>query len=88
MIVTGIVVNSKATASKCIYRELDNAIRYINLFGVSNHIKHLGLNYDSYSYKQHLYGLACFVNMIDHEKGKKYINQLDKLKFDEVILGD
>ena len=87
MIVTGIVVNSKASVNKSIYRELDNAIRYIKLFGVEEHLKHLELSYDVYSYKQHLYGLAYFVHMVDHKKGKEYISKLNELHFDEESQG-
>ena len=79
MIVTGIVINSKATVNKSVYRELDNAIRYIKLFGVNNHIEHLELDYDVFSYKQHLYGLAYYIKMIDKKKGEVYFQELNKL---------
>ena len=88
MIVTGIVINSKATVNKSVYRELDNAIRYIKLFGVNNHVEHLELDYDVYSYKQHLYGLAYFVNMVNPDKAKIYLNKLNSLNFDEESHGD
>ena len=88
MIVTGIVVNSIASVNKSICRELDNAIRYIKLFGVEEHLNHLELDYDEYSYKQHLYGLAYFVNMVNPEKGKEYVSKLDELYFDIEGPGD
>ncbi len=83
MVVTGIVVNSKASVNKSICRELENAIRYIKLFGVVNHLKHLDLQYDVETYKLHLYGLANFINMVNPEKGISYIEELDQLCFSE-----
>ena len=32
-------------------------------------------------YKEHLYGIAYFVKMVDMEKGEKYLSQLDKVCF-------
>ena len=32
-------------------------------------------------YKEHLYGLAYFVKMVDPKKGVYYLNQLDEIKW-------
>lgn len=33
-------------------------------------------------YKEHLYGIAYFINMVDREKGQKYLRQLDLLEWE------
>ena len=30
-------------------------------------------------YMEHLYGIAYFINMVDGDKGKKYLTQLDEI---------
>ena len=37
------------------------------------------INCEKGFYKEHLYGLAYFVNMVDKEKGWKYLYQLDEI---------
>ena len=36
---------------------------------------------DRFFYKEHLYGIAYFVKMIDNDQGNKYINELDKINW-------
>lgn len=76
--VTGITVNDKLGPDKKIIRELDNAIRYISQYNLESHLNKI--NYKSkIEYRHHLYGLAYYVKMIDEDKGKKYLNLLNKL---------
>ena len=83
MIVTGVLVNDKANAPKTLYRELDNAIRYIKKYGILNHLKKIEKEKTNiYFYKQHLFGLACYINMFDKEKGKYYFAKLNEINFD------
>jgi len=84
MIVTGVLVNEKANVQRKIYRELDNAIRFIGKYGVLDHMKKINQeNTSVLFYKQHLYGLACYINMFDKEKGAKYIERLNGLNLDK-----
>lgn len=78
--VTGLTVNKKVTVNKELERELCNAIYYISKFGVDDHMLHI--NCDRAFYKEHLFGIACFINMIDGEKGERYIEQLNSLAWE------
>lgn len=75
--VTGLIVNSKITVSSTIENEIRNALYFIGKFGLHDHMKHIGCNKSFY--KEHLYGIAYFIKMIDGEKGKKYLDQLDQV---------
>lgn len=81
MTVTGIVVNDKTNAIKSKHRELDNAIRYIEKYGLKNHLEKI--NCSKLNYKQHLFGLANYIKMINFEKGNEYIQRLKSLNFYE-----
>ncbi len=75
--VTGLIVNKKVSPNAKIIKELNNAIYYINKYGLQSHMDHENVNKSAY--KEHLYGLAYFVNMVDRKKGQQYLSQLDKL---------
>lgn len=75
--VTGLVVNSKISVSKNLIVELENAIYYCKKYGVVNHMIHSRI--EKGFYKEHLYGIAYFINMIDKEKGQKYLSELDEI---------
>lgn len=78
MKVTGIVVNDKLSVDKKIIRELDNSIRYISKFGLEGHLTKI--NYRSEKdYIKHVVGLACFVQMIDKDKGDYYLREFKKI---------
>ena len=76
-LITGIVANEKITVPKEKIREIDNAIRYINKYGLEDHLNHIQCFKDNYI--GHLYGLASFIYMVDREKGIYYLNQLNNL---------
>lgn len=83
MIVTGINVNTKANVSKKVYRELDNAIRYIEKYGLGEHLKNIDSDYifyDSYLYEDHLIGLCNFINLVNPKKANFYKNKILSLK--------
>ena len=73
--VTGLIVNKKVSLAKKTIKEIENAIYYCKKFGVSEHMKRIGC--DKAFYKEHLYGIAFFIKMIDIDKGKKYLEGLD-----------
>ena len=75
--VTGLIVNEKLSVSPCVKRELKNAIYYCKKHGVSGHMQHIGCN--KHFYKEHLYGLAYFVKMVDEPSGNMYLDELDTI---------
>lgn len=75
--VTGLIVNNKISVSKTIEDEVRNAIYFIKKYGVDDHMKHIGCSKSFYV--EHLYGIAYFINMVDRDKGKKYLMQLDEI---------
>ena len=75
--VTGLIVNSKIAVSASIEDEIRNAIYFIKKYGVDDHMKHIGCNKSFYM--EHLYGIAYFIHMVDRDKGKKYLAQLDEI---------
>lgn len=77
--VTGLVVNKCVKVSPKLQHELDYAIYYCKKFGVENHMKKIGCTRSFY--KEHLYGIAYFVKMINDEQGNCYLNQLDLIKW-------
>jgi len=78
--VTGLIVNSRISASKNLINEIENAIYYCNKFGVISHMQKINCN-KSY-YKEHLYGIAYFIKMIDKSKGEKYLKQLNSINWE------
>lgn len=77
--VTGLIVNDKVSVSKKHIEELENAIYYCKKYGVVNHMKHI--NCEKGFYKEHLYGLAYFVKMVDAEKGLDYLAELNTIEW-------
>lgn len=77
--VTGLTVNKKISVSHKVTKELDNAIYFCSRYGVADHMRHIGC--DKAFYQDHLYGLAYFVNMVDNEQGRKYLNKLDEINW-------
>ena len=75
--VTGLVVNKKISVASCIIEEIEKAIYYCNKFGVESHMKKI--NCHRSFYKEHLYGIAYFVKMVDEQKGVKYLKELDNI---------
>ncbi len=75
--VTGLIVNEKISVSHEITNEIEKAIYFCKKFGVDSHMKRIQCNKSFY--KEHLYGLAYFVNMVDTEKGQKYLSELDEI---------
>lgn len=77
--VTGLVVNNGVTVPERYIKELENAIYYCKKYGVVDHMKHIDC--EKGFYKEHLYGLAYFVKMVDAKKGTNYLKQLDEIKW-------
>ena len=77
--VTGLVVNNGVTVPERYIKELENAIYYCKKYGVVDYMKHIDC--EKGFYKEHLYGLAYFVKMVDTKKGTNYLKQLDEIKW-------
>lgn len=77
--VTGLVVNKKLSVPKSITNEIQNAIYYCKKYGVENHMQKIGCNKSFY--KEHLYGIAYFIKMIDNNRGLQYINALNEINW-------
>lgn len=77
--VTGLIVNKKVSVSKKIKKELDKAIYFINKYDLLDHMKKI--NCDKAKYKEHLFGLAYFVKMVEPDAGVKYLKELNSLNW-------
>ena len=77
--VTGLIVNRKIAVDKKITKELNQAIYFIKRFGLLDHMKRI--NCDRTKYKEHLFGLAYFVKMVEPNKGVKYLKELNNLSW-------
>lgn len=75
--VTGLIVNEKLSVSPRLKKELKSAIYFCKKYGVSDHMRHIGC--DKHFYKEHLYGIAYFIKMVDEELGEHYLNELDQV---------
>ena len=77
--VTGLTVNKKVSITKKMKKEIEDAIYYCSKYGVVSHMERIKCN--KAFYKEHLYGIAFFVNMIDQNKGKAYLQALDRIEW-------
>ena len=78
--VTGLNLNSgKVTIPKSYKKELQKEIYYCKKYGVSNHLAHIKCN--KAFYKEHLYGKAYFINMIEPTKAESFLKQLDEINW-------
>lgn len=78
--VTGLIVNKKVSITKEYLKELNKEIYFCEKFGVTSHLEKI--NSHKSFYKEHLYGKAYFVNMVDKEMGKKFLNRLDTIMWE------
>lgn len=77
--VTGLLVNKKVSITKKLKHELEYAIYFCQKYGVVEHMSKINCNKSFY--KEHLYGIAYFVKMLDNIKGRKYLQELDKINW-------
>lgn len=79
--VTGLVTNNGTIkVNKYYKRDLYQAIYYCTKFGVNSHLKKINCNKSFY--KEHLYGKAYFVNMVEPDEGTKLFKLLDQIQWD------
>lgn len=78
--VTGLNLNSgKVTIPKSYKKELEKEIYYCKKYGVSNHLEHIKCN--KAFYKEHLYGKAYFINMVEPMRAEKFLKRLDEISW-------
>lgn len=78
--VTGLIVNQRLSVSRSLKNELRNAIFFSKKYGVDDHMKHIGC--DKSFYKEHLYGIAYFIKMVEENEGEKYLRLLNEICWD------
>lgn len=76
--VTGLLVNDQAVRiPKPFKRGLFQEIYYCQKYGVNSHMKHKGIT--KMFYKEHLYGKAYYILMVEPKIGIRALNALDSL---------
>ena len=79
--VTGLIVNdNNVRVNKSYKRKLYQELYYCYKFGVQSHLEKINCN--KAFYKEHLYGKAFFVNMVEPKEGEKLFNILERIKWD------
>ena len=79
--VTGLIVNGEnVRVSKQYKRMLYQEIYYCIRFGVQSHMKRIKC--EKSFYKEHLYGKAYFVNMVEKAEGEKLFALLSSIQWD------
>lgn len=79
--VTGLIVNGEIVRVNKKYKKiLLSEIYYCKKFGVNNHLDRLGSK--KKFYKEHLYGKAYFIKMVEREIGINFLNLLDEINWD------
>ena len=80
--VTGVNVSGgKITVDKQYKKKIFQEIYYCKKYGPSNHLKHIKCN--KRFYKEHMYGKAYYVHMIEPEVGKEILRQLDEIDWEK-----
>jgi len=79
--ITGLTINEqRVCVPKAYKRKLKQEIYFCQKYGYEEHQKYIG-DYHRY-YKEHLYGKAYFVYMIEPEVGKKLLLELEKINWE------
>lgn len=77
--VTGIIVNKRLRVNRKYKLYLRQQIYYIKKFGIDNHLNKIGC--DASGYKEHLYGIAYFIKMVEQEEGEKWLCELNQINW-------
>ena len=84
--ITGLVVqNGTVRIPKKLKRELKKEIYYCQKFGVTNHLINSGAK-KFINYREHLYGKAYYIFMVEPEVGAWFLEQLDRIAWPEWCL--
>lgn len=79
--VTGLIVNGdKVHVSQKFKKRFRQEIYYCKKYGVQSHLKHIN-NHHSF-YKEHMYGQAYFINMVEPSLGQELLRLLDSISWE------
>ena len=79
--ITGLVVqNGTVRVPKHFKRTLRQEIHYCLKYGVLTHLENTK-SVRFINYREHLYGKAYFINMVEPQEGKLYLSQLDQIEW-------
>lgn len=84
--ITGIIVqNGTIRVPRRFKRELKKEIYYCKKFGVVLHLENSRSN-KAVNYREYLYGKAFYVKMIEPELGKRFLDELDEIRWPACFL--
>ncbi|WPP41336.1 reverse transcriptase family protein [Paenibacillus hunanensis] len=78
--ITGLIVSDSVKVKKKYKVYLSKQIYYAKKFGVYSHLQRINAIERSY-YKEHLYGMANFIKMIEEEEGEKFLKELSEISW-------
>ena len=79
--VTGLIVNGdKVHVSQKFKKRFRQEIYYCKKYGVQSHLKHI--NDHHAFYKEHMYGQAYFINMVEPSLGQELLRLLDSISWE------
>lgn len=79
--ITGLVVqNGSVRVPKKFKRELKKEIYFCKKYGVLNHLQNIEAK-NFINYREHLYGKAYYIHMVEPEVGNYYLEQLDSISW-------
>lgn len=77
--VTGIIVNHGMRVDKRYKQYLRQQIYYCNKYGVDDHLRKIACELSGY--KDHLYGIAYFIKMVEEREGELWLKRLDEVNW-------
>ena len=78
--VTGLVVSDDIRVPKSFKRKLKQEIYYCKKFGVAAHLENSKVKKCA-NYREHLYGKAYYVKMVEPEIGERFLSELDSIEW-------
>ena len=78
--ITGLIVTDILRVPKQFKRTLKQEIYYCQKFGVSAHLENKGAS-KYIHYREHLYGKAYYIHMVEPEAGRRFLAQLDMIQW-------
>ena len=80
--ITGLNINSgKVNVPRSYIRKFEQEIYYCSKYGAQNHQKHIGDHHRFY--RDHMYGKAYYIHMIEPLLGTKLIDKLDRVNWED-----
>lgn len=78
--VTGLIVNNKEISVPSDYiKKIRQELYYVKKYGLKGHREKVG--FTNKYFKDHMLGKILFVNQIDRQKGKKLLNEFNKINW-------